>query len=70
MLPQSLNSSLQRGFFDIADQLNPKHPLLALADTIDWSKLDDEFSPLYSNSVSYRKSFCRRSKNDLLFLIE
>ena len=36
-------------FADLIDQLNPKHPLLRLANQIDWSIFDDEFSPLYSH---------------------
>lgn len=36
-------------FADLIDQLNPKHPLLRLADQSDWSVFDDEFSPLYSH---------------------
>ena len=32
----------------LADQLDPKHPLYRLANTIPWDDLDKEFSPLYS----------------------
>ena len=49
MLPKSPIDSAQIGFFDIANQLNPKHPLLALAHAIDWRSLENEFAPLYSS---------------------
>jgi IS5 family transposase len=48
MLPNSPIDSAQTGFFDIANQLNSNHPLLALGRAIDWSSLEDEFRPLYS----------------------
>jgi len=34
---------------DLLDQLNPKHPLLRLADNIPWDYFETEFSPLYSD---------------------
>lgn len=33
---------------DLLDQLNQKHPLLALAREIPWDYLEDEFTPLYA----------------------
>ncbi len=33
---------------DLIDQLNPRHPLLQLANKIDWSYFETEFAPLYS----------------------
>jgi len=34
---------------DLLNQLNPKHPLLQLANRIDWSVFEQQFSPLYSH---------------------
>jgi IS5 family transposase len=34
---------------DLLDQLNPKHLLLRLADSIPWDYFEAEFSPLYSD---------------------
>lgn len=48
MLPNSPIDSAQTGFFDIANQLDTHHPLLALGRAIDWSLLENEFRPLYS----------------------
>jgi IS5 family transposase len=48
MLPESPDSSLQSGFFDITQQLDARHPLLALGAAIDWSALEWSFAPLYS----------------------
>lgn len=36
-------------FPDLVNQLNPKNPLLRLANQIDWSFFEAEFSPLYSH---------------------
>ena len=33
---------------DLLDQLNPRDPLLQLADQIPWDKLEAEFAPLYA----------------------
>lgn len=33
---------------DLLDQLNPKDPLLLLADKIPWDRLESEFAPLYA----------------------
>ena len=48
--PKSTNPD-QQSFLNpnLLDQLNPKHPLLQLANRIDWSFFEDEFSPLYSH---------------------
>jgi len=46
MLIQNPNDSPQQGFFDIVEQLDPAHPLLALAEAIPCSELDDDFAPL------------------------
>lgn len=48
MLPKSPNDSAQTSFFDIANQLNSNHPLIALGNAIDWSLLEQEFKSLYS----------------------
>jgi len=34
---------------DLLDQLNPKHPLLRLAEHIPWDYFEAEFAPLYSD---------------------
>lgn len=34
---------------NLLDHLNPKHPLLQLAQTIHWDFFESEFAPLYSN---------------------
>lgn len=34
----------------LAEQLNPKHPLYRLADTIPWQSLEEEFAVLYSHT--------------------
>ncbi|PIE43182.1 MAG: hypothetical protein CSA50_06285, partial [Gammaproteobacteria bacterium] len=39
----------QTGFFDITDQLDSRHPLMALAQVIDWTELESAFAPLYSD---------------------
>ncbi len=39
----------QSGFFDITDQLDTNHPLLALGREIDWSSLEAHFASLYSH---------------------
>ena len=49
MKSSSPSESTQISFFDITDQLDPKHPLLALAKAIPWSDLEDSFSNLYSD---------------------
>lgn len=36
-------------FPNLLEQLNPKHPLLQLAERIDWSFFENEFSSLYSH---------------------
>ena len=36
-------------FPNLLDQLNPKHPLLQLANRIDWSLFESEFASLYSH---------------------
>jgi len=55
MLPKSPNDSAQIGFFDIANQLNSNHPLIALGQAIDWSLLEQEFEPLYSSLGRHAK---------------
>lgn len=66
MLPKSPNDSAQIGFFDIRNQLNSKHPLLALGQAIDWSLLDNEFESLYSSKG--RKAKPIRLMSGLLML--
>ena len=48
MLPKSPNDSAQTNFFDIANQLNSNHPLIALGNAIDWSFLEQKLKPLYT----------------------
>lgn len=66
MLPKSPNDAAQIGFFDIRNQLNSKHPLLALGQAIDWSLLDNEFESLYSSKG--RKAKPIRLMSGLLML--
>lgn len=49
MLPQSPCDTTQVGFFDIFDQLNHEHPLIALSRAIDWKSLESAFESLYSD---------------------
>ena len=49
MLPSSPKTHPQTSLFDIASQLDPNDPLLALAQTLDWNRLEAEFNPLYSD---------------------
>ena len=35
---------------NLLDQLNPKHPLIALSKTIPWDYFEDSFAPLYSRT--------------------
>ena len=37
------------GFFDIFNQLDSSHPLIALGPVIDWAVLEQAFAPLYSH---------------------
>ena len=48
MLKNSPVDSPQLSFFDITSQLNSSHPILKLAETINWSKFEESFAPLYS----------------------
>jgi len=50
MLPPSASSSSQAGFFDITSQLDNQHPLLMLAEEINWSALEQFFAPFYSHA--------------------
>jgi len=34
---------------NLLDQLNPKHPLLQLAERIPWDEFEQAYSPLYSS---------------------
>lgn len=49
MLKDSPQISPQIGFFDLISQLDQKHPLLLLADEIDWDFLNKTLSVHYSN---------------------
>lgn len=49
MLTKSPSDSAQTSFFDIINQLDDTHPLLALSHAIDWYLLEQEFAPLYSS---------------------
>ena len=51
-MSEPLKPNAQQGnflFASLIDQLNPKHPLLRLSETIDWDLFEEEFSPLYSH---------------------
>jgi IS5 family transposase len=49
MLTKSPVDSPQAGFFDISNQLDPNHPLLALGHEIDWVSLEQSLAHLYSH---------------------
>ncbi|WP_051219994.1 IS5/IS1182 family transposase [Rheinheimera baltica] len=49
MLKDSPQTSPQIGFFDLISQLDQKHPLLLLADEIDWNFLNKTLSVHYSD---------------------
>ena len=49
MLKDSPQVSPQVGFFDLISQLDQKHPLLLLADEIDWQFIDKQLSVYYSD---------------------
>lgn len=49
MLSDSPDKSPQSSLFNIVDQLDQSHPLIALGNAFDWSELDREFAPLYSS---------------------
>lgn len=49
MLPPSPNNHPQSSLFDIASQLDPNDPLLALARTLDWESLEQAFGCFYSD---------------------
>ena len=50
MLKESPSNSPHASLFDITDQQQQNHPLLALARAFDWDSLEQEFKPLYKNS--------------------
>ena len=49
MKSKSPSESAQLSFFDITDQLDPRHPLLALGKFIPWANLEASISHLYSD---------------------
>ena len=49
MLSESPVKSIQVGFFDIFDQLDPNQPLIVLGQQFNWAALEQAFEPLYSN---------------------
>ena len=49
MLPKSPQNLPQTSFFDITDQLDANHPLLALGQAIPWGDLEVSFAELYSH---------------------
>ena len=49
MIKDSPKTSRQIGFFDLISQLDEKHPLLLLADEIDWDFLNKTLSVYYSD---------------------
>ncbi|NKB64178.1 MAG: hypothetical protein GKR95_22030 [Gammaproteobacteria bacterium] len=48
MLPDSPVNDDQLSFFNIVDQLDTSHPLIALGNTLDWSSLEASLSQYYS----------------------
>lgn len=48
MLPESLVNLPQSSFFDITQQLDLNHPLLALGRALDWPELEQVFTSFYS----------------------
>lgn len=49
MLPPSPDTLPQSSMFNIANQLDPNDPLLALGRALDWRSLEDAFGTLYSD---------------------
>lgn len=49
MLSSSPNTHPQTSLFDIVSQLDSRHPLLALGESLDWDSLEENFAPLYSH---------------------
>ena len=49
MLKDSPQISPQVGFFDLISQLDQKHPILKLADEIDWQFIEKQLSVYYSD---------------------
>lgn len=48
-MTQSPDTSPQSSFFDITSQLNANHPLLMLAEELDWHTLEENLSDYYSD---------------------
>jgi len=49
LLPPSPSDSSQLSFFNIVDQLDPSHPLIALGLTLDWARLESKLHHHYSD---------------------
>ena len=49
MLPKSPSDSPQSSFFDITQQLDSSHPLIALGNKLPWIELETAFADLYSD---------------------
>ena len=49
MLPESPSDLSQSSFFDITQQLDPSHPLIALGNRLPWIELETAFADLYSD---------------------
>ncbi len=50
MLRSAPSEHPQFGFFDLMQQLDPNHELLALANIFNWKELETAFSKLYSHT--------------------
>ena len=57
MLFDSPQNLPQFSFFDIAEQLDPQHPLLALGRSTPWSDLEDAFASLYAIKAALPSRF-------------
>ena len=51
MMPKKPRNAKQNNFLypDLLEQLNPKHPLLVLAQRLPWDEFESKFTPLYSS---------------------
>ncbi len=48
MIPRKTHTLQTNLFFSFKDSLNHKHPLVLVADIINWNVFEENFSPLYS----------------------
>ena len=66
MLPESPSDLSQSSFFDITQQLDSSHPLIALGNRLPWIELETAFADLYSDKGRGAKPI--RLMCDLLML--